>query len=77
MSEQDMTDWITPKQRRAYELAAKILADNFNNHVIIADVIGITGDNKTVWQYNGNINAALGMLRRYDAAILHVSNGDK
>jgi len=60
---------LTERQDKALRLVHRILRDNFSNHVVIADIMKIDDTNYTTWGYAGNLNAVLGMMERYKAAI--------
>ena len=62
---------LSEKQVRAWRLVDRILRDNFSNYAVVADTIKIDGCNFTCWQYAGNLNAAIGMLRRYQTVLIN------
>lgn len=62
---------LSDKQERAWRLVDRILRDNFSNYALVADTIKIDGCNFTAWQYAGNLNAAIGMMRRYQTVLIN------
>lgn len=65
---------LSEKQEKAIRLVTKILTNNFNNHVVIADSMKIDGRCYTTWNYAGNVSAVIGMMERYKSAIIHYQN---
>lgn len=62
---------LSEKQERAWRIVDRLLRDNFSNFTVIADTIKINGNNYTAWNYGGNLNAAIGMMRRYQTVLIN------